>query len=119
MTKRLGGPDGRYQLSRRFSHWTLISALTREVDPIRAEVKFACAQRWDVFRVLPHQFAPLGKAIGIPFLVLGVVLFVAGIGNIGVGDGNVAVAIIAIQVAGHLVSMIMRGLLDGRQEPPL
>jgi hypothetical protein len=62
-----------------------------------------------------NQLAPLNRAIGIPFLVLAVALFVAGIGwfRHRRWGWNLAVAIIAIQVAGDVLSVIMGEAIRG------
>jgi hypothetical protein len=56
-----------------------------------------------------NPLAPLGRAIEISFLVLAVVLFVAGIGwfRHRRWGWDLAVAIITMQVAGDLLRMIM------------
>jgi hypothetical protein len=62
-----------------------------------------------------NQLTPLGRAIGIPFLLLGVALFTAGVGWIKLRrwGWNLAVAIIAIQITGDLVSMVKGQALRG------
>lgn len=70
-----------------------------------------------------NQLTPLGRAIGIPFLLLGVALFTAGVGWIKHRrwGWNLAVAIIAIQwsklcqvVAQHLKGQGLMCQLGGR-----
>jgi ABC-type branched-subunit amino acid transport system permease subunit len=62
-----------------------------------------------------NQLVPLNRAIGIPFLVLAVAVFVAGIGwfRHRRSGWNLAVAIIAIQVAGDVLSVIMGEAIRG------
>jgi hypothetical protein len=62
-----------------------------------------------------NQLTPLGRAIGIPFLLLGVALFTAGVGRFKHRrwGWHLAVAIIAIQITGDLVSMVMGEALRG------
>lgn len=61
------------------------------------------------------RLAPLGKAVGIPFLVLGVGLAVAGTGwfKRSVWGWGLAVVIIAIQVLGDLVNLFMGDFVRG------
>jgi hypothetical protein len=61
------------------------------------------------------QLSPFGKAVGIPFLVLSATLMAAGVGwfrRLPWGWG-LAVAIIATQVLGDLVSMFMGHFIRG------
>ncbi|MGA7916411.1 MAG: hypothetical protein WCA00_14335 [Candidatus Acidiferrales bacterium] len=61
------------------------------------------------------RLAPLGKIVGVPFFVLGATMFVAGVGWFGRRDWawRLAVAIIAIQVAGDLVNALRGDFLRG------
>ncbi len=61
------------------------------------------------------QLVPFGRAIGVPFLVLGLALFAAGVGWFGQRrwGWKLAVAIIAIQIAGDLTSMLMGDVIRG------
>jgi hypothetical protein len=62
-----------------------------------------------------EELAPLGKVVGIPFLVLGVLLAVACLGwfKRRVWGWRLAVAIIAIQVLGDLVNAIRGDVVRG------
>ena len=61
------------------------------------------------------ELAPLGKVVGIPFLMLGVVLAVACVGwfKRRVWGWRLAVAIIAIQVLGDLVNAFRGDVVRG------
>jgi hypothetical protein len=63
------------------------------------------------------RLAPFGKTVGIPFLLLGATLAVAGAGwfKRRVWGWRLAVAIIAIQVLGDLVNAFMGDLVGGRR----
>ena len=62
-----------------------------------------------------NQLTPLGRAIGIPFLLLGVALFAAGVGwfKHRRWGWTLAVGIIAIQITGDLASMVRGEALRG------
>lgn len=61
------------------------------------------------------ELAPFGKAVGIPFLLLGFTLAVAGIGwfKYRLLGWRLAVAIIAAQVLGALVNFFMGRAVEG------
>jgi len=61
------------------------------------------------------ELAPLGKVVGIPFLMLGVLLAVACVGwfKRRVWGWRLAVAIIAIQVLGDLVNAFRGDVVRG------
>jgi len=61
------------------------------------------------------ELAPYGKAVGIPFLLLGVTLAVAGMGwfKRRLWGWRLAVGIIAVQVLGDLVNAFMGDLVRG------
>jgi len=61
------------------------------------------------------QVAPHGKAVGIPFLLLGVTLAFAGMGwfKHRLWGWRLAVGIIAVQVLGDLVNAFMGDLVGG------
>jgi hypothetical protein len=61
------------------------------------------------------ELAPLGKVVGIPFLMLGVLLAVASLGwfKRRVWGWRLAVAIIAIQVLGDLVNAFRGDVVRG------
>jgi predicted signal transduction protein with EAL and GGDEF domain len=61
------------------------------------------------------QLVPFGRAIGVPFLVLGLALFAAGVGWFGQRrwGWKLAVAIIAIQIADDLASMLSGNIIRG------
>src|SRR6266852_265603 len=61
------------------------------------------------------ELAPLGKLVGIPFLMLGVLLAVACVGwfKRRVWGWRLAVAIIAIQVLGDLVNAFRGDIVQG------
>jgi hypothetical protein len=61
------------------------------------------------------ELAPFGKAIGIPFLLLGVALAVAGVGWFKrfLWAWRLAVAIIATQILGNLVNVILGRVVEG------
>jgi hypothetical protein len=62
-----------------------------------------------------RQLAPFGKTVGIPFLLLGTTLVVAGIGwfKRRLWGWRLAVGIIAVQVLGDLVNAFMGDLVRG------
>lgn len=61
------------------------------------------------------ELAPLGKAIGIPFLLLGIALALAGIGwfKRRYWGWQLTVVIVAIQVAGGFVHVLLGRLVQG------
>ncbi len=61
------------------------------------------------------QLAPLGKTVGVPFLVLSAALAVAGVGWFGrrLWGWKLAVAIIATQVLGDLIGIFMGHFVRG------
>jgi hypothetical protein len=61
------------------------------------------------------ELAPYGKTIGIPFLLLGITLAIAGVGwlNRRVWGWRLAVAIIATQVVGDFVNALMGDVVRG------
>ncbi len=62
-----------------------------------------------------RQLAPLGKTIGVPFLVLGAALAVAGVGWFGrrTWGWRLAVFLIATQVLGDLINILMGHFVSG------
>ena len=62
-----------------------------------------------------RQLAPLGKTVGVPFLVLSAALAAAGVGWFGrnLWGWRLAVVIIAVQVLGDLVSIFMGHFVRG------
>jgi hypothetical protein len=70
---------------------------------------------WAINAPAYRQLAPLGKKVGIPFLLLGATLVVAGAGwfKRRVWAWRLAVAIIATQVLGDLVNAFMGDLVRG------
>lgn len=62
-----------------------------------------------------RQLAPFGKAVGIPFLLLGVTLCAAGIGwfKHRLWGWRLAVAVIATQVLGDAVNMFLGHVVEG------
>jgi hypothetical protein len=61
------------------------------------------------------ELAPFGKATGIPFLLLGVALAVAGVGWFKqfLWAWRLAVAIIATQILGNFVNVILGRVVEG------
>lgn len=61
------------------------------------------------------ELAPFGRLIGVPFLLLGVALTVAGIGwfNRCLWAWRLAVAIIATQVLANLVNLFLGRIVEG------
>jgi hypothetical protein len=61
------------------------------------------------------QLSPLGEKVGVPFLVLGAALAAAGVGWFGhrLWGWRLAVVIIATQVLGDLVSIVMGHFVRG------
>jgi hypothetical protein len=61
------------------------------------------------------ELAPYGKTIGIPFLLLGIALAVAGFGwlNRRIWGWRLAVAIIATQVLGNFLNALMGDVVRG------
>jgi hypothetical protein len=70
---------------------------------------------WNLNAPAYKQLSPLGKTIGIPFLVLSAALAAAGVGWFGrrLWGWRIAVAIIATQVLGDLVSIFMGYFVRG------
>jgi hypothetical protein len=70
---------------------------------------------WAINAPAYRRLAPFGKIVGIPFLLLGATLVVAGTGWFGhrIWGWRLAVAIIATQVLGDLVNAFMGDLLKG------
>lgn len=70
---------------------------------------------WTLNQRAYDQLAPLGRVVGIPFLLLAVVLAFAGVGwlKFRVWGWRLAVAIIAIQVSGDLVNAFMGDVVRG------
>jgi hypothetical protein len=70
---------------------------------------------WAINAPAYARLAPLGKTVGIPFLLLGATLAVAGAGwfKRRVWGWRLAVAIIATQVFGDLVNAFMGDLVRG------
>src|SRR5713226_4635648 len=70
---------------------------------------------WTLNAPAYRQLAPLGKAVGVPFLVLSAALAAAGLGWFGrrLWGWRLAVAIIATQVLGDLVSIFMGQFVRG------
>jgi hypothetical protein len=70
---------------------------------------------WALNRRAYEQLAPFGKAVGIPFLLLGVTLAIAGIGwfNYRPWGWRLAVAIVATQVLGNLVNAFTGDVVEG------
>src|SRR5216684_8771482 len=70
---------------------------------------------WALNQRAYNELAPHGRAIGIPFLVLGSALFAAGTGwfKRRLWGWRLAVAIIATQVLGDLVSVCMGDVVRG------
>jgi hypothetical protein len=70
---------------------------------------------WTINAPAYKRLAPLGKTVGIPFLLLGATLAAAGTGwfKRRVWGWRLAVAIIATQVLGDLVNAFMRDLVRG------
>lgn len=70
---------------------------------------------WALNSTAYMQLAPLGRAIGIPFLILGAALGFAGTGwfKRRMWGWRLAVLIIAIQVLGDLVNLILGDLVRG------
>jgi hypothetical protein len=61
------------------------------------------------------DLAPFGKAVGIPFLLLGVTLAIAGVGSLRhrLWAWRLAVAIIAIQVLSNVVHILLGRAVEG------
>lgn len=70
---------------------------------------------WDLNPRAYRQLGPLGKIVGIPFLFLGCALTLAGIGWLKrkPWGWRLAVAIIAVQVAGDLVNAVRGRIFEG------
>jgi hypothetical protein len=70
---------------------------------------------WTLNAPAYKQLSPLGKTIGIPFLVLSAALAAAGVGWFGrrLWGWRLAVVIIATQVLGDLVSIFMGHFVKG------
>ena len=70
---------------------------------------------WTIHAPAYRQLAPFGKTVGIPFLLLGATLAVAGTGWFlrRLWGWRRAVAIIATQVLGDLVNAFMSDLVRG------
>ena len=62
-----------------------------------------------------RELAPYGKIVGIPFLLLGVTLAVAGVGwfKCRLWGWRLAVAVIATQVLGDLVNVFQGRVVEG------
>jgi hypothetical protein len=65
--------------------------------------------------VLTRNLHPHGRAVGIPFLLLGVTLAVAGVGwfKLCPWGWRLAVGIIGVQVLREMVNALMGGLVRG------
>jgi hypothetical protein len=70
---------------------------------------------WALNQRAYNELSPRGRAIGIPFLVLGIALFAAGTGwfRRRLWGWRLAVAIIATQVLGDLVNALMGDFVQG------
>ena len=70
---------------------------------------------WAINAPAYRQLAPFGKTVGIPFLLFGATLAVAGTGwfKRRVWGWRLAVSIIAVQVLGDLVNAFMGDLVRG------
>jgi hypothetical protein len=70
---------------------------------------------WAINAPAYGRLAPFGKTVGIPFLLLGASLAVAGVGwfKHRLWGWRLAVAIIAVQVLGNLVNAFMGDLVRG------
>jgi hypothetical protein len=70
---------------------------------------------WTLNAPAYKQLSPLGKTVGIPFLVLGAALAAAGVGWFGrrLWGWRLAVVIIAIQVLGDFMSIFMGHFVRG------
>jgi hypothetical protein len=75
----------------------------------------ALDRMWTLNPRAHKELSPLGKAVGIPFLVLGVTLAVAGMGwfKRRLWGWRLAVALIATQVLGDLVTAFMGDVVRG------
>jgi hypothetical protein len=70
---------------------------------------------WTLNAPAYKQLSPLGKTVGIPFLVLGAALAAAGVGWFGrrLWGWKLTVVIIAIQVLGDFMSIFMGHFVRG------
>lgn len=71
-----------------------------------------------MWRLNPRAYAqlvPLGRAAGIPFLLLGFALAVASVGwfKLRIWGWRIAVAVIAIQVLGDGVNLFLKHFVEG------
>lgn len=62
-----------------------------------------------------RELAPLGRTVGVPFLLLGATLFAAGVGWFGrrLWGWWLAVALIAAQVLGNIVNLFLGRIAEG------
>jgi hypothetical protein len=75
----------------------------------------ALDRMWTLNPLAFRELAPHGRAIGIPFLLLGITLAVAGIGwlKYRLWGWRLAVGIIAMQVLGDLVNLFSGRVVEG------
>jgi hypothetical protein len=70
---------------------------------------------WELNPRAYKELAPLGKVVGVPFVLLGVTLAVAGVGwfRHRVWGWRLAVAIIAAEILGNLVNAFRGRVVEG------
>lgn len=70
---------------------------------------------WAVNPRAYRELAPLGRTVGVPFLLLGATLFAAGVGWFGrrLWGWWLAVALIAAQVLGNIVNLFLGRIAEG------
>ena len=70
---------------------------------------------WALNQRAHRELAPLGRVIGIPFLLLGATLLAAGVGwfRHALWGWRLAVALIAAQVIGNIVNLFLGHIAEG------
>ena len=70
---------------------------------------------WALNQPAHRELAPLGRMIGIPFLLLGATLLAAGVGwfRRALWGWRLAVALVAAQVIGNIVNLFLGHIAEG------
>lgn len=99
-----------------FGVFLFFAAVTASLAGITLLFPGIALERMWLLNPRAHQeLAPLGRMVGIPFLFLGAVLAVAGVGwfKRRLWGWKLAVAVIAVQVLGDLVNVFMGRVVEG------